>query len=216
MGTMQNIADRFWMTIGKTEKVYPVIVEKHRVKGDDVVYDSRDRGRTLVNDQGRKTFELKGEPYAEGLVKYEDFEETMEGNNRVNIVMIDRDKFVPLKKNYNFSQETYIDEDDEILETVEVQEDALEYVLGVSTFLEWAENSWQDTSRIVETQEEKWWQQEKFQAAILFVSAGLFFIFLGFAQGEMYWGEVTQQLGQNTESLDALADQLSQQIGGGN
>lgn len=216
MGTIQNIADKFWMTIGKTEKVYPVEVEKHRVQGDEVIYDSRDRGRTLVNEEGTKTFELKGEPHAEGLVKYENFQDTVHGQNRVALVMIDRDKFVPLNKTYNFSKDTYLDEDDKVMDNVEVEENALEYVLGVSTFLEWAENSWQDTSRIVETQEEKWWQQDKFQAAILFVSAGLFFIFLGFAQGEMYWGEVTEQLGQNTEAMNALQDQLSQQLGGGN
>jgi len=214
MGTIQNLADRFWMTIGKTEKVYPVVVEKHRVKGDTMVFDSMDRGRTLVDDDGDKTFELMNEPYAEGLVKYEDFEQTMGGGNRVTLAMIDRDKFVPMHKEYNFEKQTYLD--DNVLEEYDVEYNALEYTLGVSTFLEWAENDWQDSSRIVETETEKWWQQEKFQAAILFVSAGLFFIFVGFAAGETYLKEIGERLAQNTETMEALRDQISQNLGGGN
>jgi len=128
--------------------------------------------------------------------------------------MIDRDKFVPMHKEYNFEKQTYLD--DEVLNEYNVQYNALEYTLGVSTFLEWAEKDWQDSSRIVETETEKWWQQEKFQAAILFVSAGLFFIFVGFAAGETYLKEITDQLGQNTEALNTLQDQISQNLGGGN
>lgn len=213
MGTIQNLADRFWMTIGKTDKVYPVVVEKHRVKGDNtVVFDSMDRGRTLVDDEGQKTFELMNEPYAEGLVKYEDFQQTMGGGNRVSVAMIDRDKFVPLHKNYNFDKDTYLDQD--VLDEYDVEYNALEYTLGVSTFLEWAESDWQDSSRIVETQNDTWWQQEKFQAAILFVSAGLFFIFVGFAAGETFLKELSEKLAQNTEAVNSLRDQLAQQLGG--
>lgn len=212
MGTIQNLADRFWMTIGKTEKVYPVSVEKHRVKGDTLVFDSMDRGRTLVDDSGQKTFELLNEPYAEGLVKYEDFEQTMGGSNRVTVAMIDRDKFVPLHKNYDFSKETYLS--DEILDEYDVDYNALEYTLGVSTFLEWAESDWQDSSKIVETNSEEWWQQEKFQAAILFVSAGLFFIFVGFAAGETYLGKFSEQMAQNTEALNQLQQELANRLGG--
>jgi len=216
MGTIQNIADRFWMMIGKTEKVYPVEVEKHRVKGDTLVYDGKDRGRTLVDDEGRKNFELLNEPYAEGLVKYEDFLDTKDGN-RVALAMIDRDKFVPLQRKYDFSKDTYLDlDEDEIKnpENIEVEENALEYVLGVSTFLEWAEQDWQDTSRIVETQNEKWWEQEKFQAAMLFVGAGLFFIFIGFALGETFLKDVAERLAENTEALNQLRNEFGQQIGG--
>jgi len=212
MGTIQNLADRFWMTIGKTEKVYPVVVEKHRVKGDTLVFDSMDRGRTLVDDSGQKTFELLNEPYAEGLVKYEDFEQTMGGTNRVAVAMIDRDKFVPMHKNYNFDKETYLSDD--ILDEYNVEYNALEYTLGVSTFLEWAESDWQDSSKIVETNSEEWWQQEKFQAAILFVSAGLFFIFVGFAAGETYLGEFAEQMAQNTEAMNQLQQELANRLGG--
>jgi len=212
MGTIQNLADRFWMTIGKTEKVYPVVVEKHRVKGDTLVFDSMDRGRTLVDDSGQKTFELLNEPYAEGLVKYEDFEQTMGGTNRVAVAMIDRDKFVPMHKNYNFDKETYLSDD--ILDEYNVEYNALEYTLGDSTFLEWAESDWQDSSKIVETNSEEWWQQEKFQAAILFVSAGLFFIFVGFAAGETYLGEFAEQMAQNTEAMNQLQQELANRLGG--
>jgi len=212
MGTIQNLADRFWMTIGKTEKVYPVTVEKHRVKGDTLVFDSMDRGRTLVDDSGQKTFELLNEPHAEGLVKYEDFEQTMGGSNRVAVAMIDRDKFVPMHKNYNFDKETYLS--DEILNEYDVEYNALEYTLGVSTFLEWAEKDWQDSSKIVETESEKWWQQEKFQAAILFVSAGLFFIFVGFAAGETYLKNLSEQMAQNTEAVNQLQQELANRLGG--
>jgi len=206
MGTIQNIMDRFWITVGKTEKVYPVQVEKYRVQGENIVFDSMDAGRTLVDDEENKTFELKNEPYAEGMVSYQDFEETMDGGNRVALVMIDRDKFVPLRKNFDFSQETYLDEEEQ--EMFEVDENALEYTLGVSTFLEWAEKDWQESSRIVETENAKWWQQEKFQAAILFVSAGLFFIFVGFAAGETYLKDLVEQMSNLEQALKTAGSTL--------
>lgn len=192
MGVIQNIADRMYMTLGKTEKVYPVKVEKHRVQGDDIIFDEMDRGRTLVDDKGNKVFELLNESQAEGLVKYEDFEQSLKGDNYVALCMINRDKFVPLKRSYNLSQDTYLSEEE--LESFDVEENALEYVLSVSTFLEWADNHIEQSWKITETDEKKWWQQPKMQSAILFIGAGLFFVLTAFAQSELYLKPATEQM----------------------
>jgi len=192
MGVIQNIADRFYMTIGKTRKVYPVKVEKHRVQGDEIVFDEMDRGRTLVDNQGHKVFELLNESQAEGLVKYEDFEKSLKGDNYVAVCMVNRDKFVPLKREYNISKETYLNEDE--LKTYDVDQNALEYVLSVSTFLEWADNHIEQSWKITETDEKKWWQNPKMQSAILFIGAGLFFVLLAFARSEFYVQPLTEQM----------------------
>jgi len=192
MGVIQNIADRFYMTIGKTRKVYPVKVEKHRVQGDEIVFDEMDRGRILVDNQGHKVFELLNESQAEGLVKYEDFEKSLKGDNYVAVCMVNRDKFVPLKREYNISKETYLNEDE--LKTYDVDQNALEYVLSVSTFLEWADNHIEQSWKITETDEKKWWQNPKMQSAILFIGAGLFFVLLAFARSEFYVQPLTEQM----------------------
>jgi len=209
MGVIQNIADKFYMTIGKTKKVYPVKVEKHRVQGNDIIFDEMDRGRTLVDDNGGKTFELMGENQAEGLVKYEDFEKSLKDDNYVSLCMVTRDKFVPLHREYNLDKETYLDADE--LETFDVEENALEYVLSVSTFLEWADQHIEQSWKITETDDKKWWQKPKMQSAILFVGAGLFFVLASFAQGELYMKE----LAENMASLETAVRESGTNIAGG-
>jgi len=192
MGAIQNIADRFYMTIGKTKKVYPVKVEKHRVQGDEILFDEMDRGRTLVDDDGHKVFELLNENQAEGLVKYEDFEQSLKGDNYVALCMVNRDKFVPLRRNYNLSKETYLN--DQEIEDFNVDQNSLEYILSVSTFLEWADNHIEQSWKITETDEKKWWQQPKMQSAILFIGAGLFFVLVAFARSELYLKPLGEQM----------------------
>ena len=107
MGIIQNLVDGFWMKTGKTDKVYPVKVEKHKVEGGEIIFEGMDRGRTLVKNNGSKTFDLMNEPQAEGLVKYEDFVKSKQKENYASIVMITRDKFVPLRRNYNLEYTSF-------------------------------------------------------------------------------------------------------------
>jgi len=215
MGIIQNLSDKFWMKIGKTDKIYPVTVEKYRVVGDKIVFDEIDKGRTLVEEDGTKKFDLLNEPHAEGLVKYEDFQDTLSSGNFISLCMITRDEFVPLNKRFDTSVQSYLS--DEELEQYDIKHDALEYVLGVSTYLNWAEQSFQDSAKIVETSTDKWYEQPKIQAAMLFVGAGLFFVLASVAQGELYYKDVAQRLAENTEATRQLGQNLQNQIpGGGN
>jgi len=258
MGMVQNLVDSFWMKTGKTHKVYPVQVEKHKVKGGDIVFTGMDRGRTLVKN-GNKKFDLMNEPQAEGLVKYEDFAKTKD-KDYVSIVMITRDKFVPLRRQYNLDYDTYEDipkekvfeglefdeeyfsrfdnpeqvaeqitepiknnvelvENRDVLhfeledrdEPVEIESDAvnvkykeepkvdpevntLEYTLGVSSFLDWADQHIEQSWKITEVENEKWWENKNIQAVMIFIAAGLFWVFYGFGLGEIAFGDVTQAM----------------------
>jgi len=116
MGWIQNFVDKFYMTIGKPEKVYPVKVEKHRIQGQNnfdgdladvnIVKEGMDRGRTLVDDQGNMKFQLQNEPHAEGLVKYEDFNQDLEDTKHATVLMVDRQHFVPMPPQYQFVADT--------------------------------------------------------------------------------------------------------------
>lgn len=210
MSVMQNLFDQFWLKIGKTEKVYPVKIKKHRLKGDDIVFEGIDRGRTLKDEQtGEKRFELAGEPFAEGIVNYEDFEKATNGE-WVSVLMVNRDKFVPLKTNYNISKETYMDQEE--LQKFDVDQNALEYVLSVSSFLEWADKHIEQSWKITETEQEKWWQNSTVQSAILFVGMGLFFVISFYGHGELY----AKELASNTAALEETMSQALQSgaIGG--
>jgi len=193
MGVIQNIADRFYMTIGKTRKVYPVKVEKHRIQGKkdpseidgdvDTVLEGIDRGRTLIDDDGNMKFELMNEPQAEGLVKYEDFSQDLGDTKYVAVLMVDRKNFVPAQRTWNFADD---------FENSGVSE--LEYVLKTPKMKEHAVNQFEEDSKIVETDEKKWWQNPKMQSAILFIGAGLFFVLLAFARSEFYVQPLTEQM----------------------
>lgn len=209
MGVMQRLYDSFWMKIGKTEKVYPVQIKKHRLKGGEIVFDGIDRGRTLKDSEsGEKRFEISGEPFAEGIVNYEDFEKSSDGD-WISVLMINRDKFVPLKTEYNIDKETYLDEEE--LEKFDIEENALEYTLSVASFLEWADKHIEQSWKITETDSEKWWQSNAAQSAALFIGAGLFFVLLGVARGEFYVKPLAEQMSQ----LESALRQSGQSLGPG-
>lgn len=196
MGIAQNIVDSFYMKIGKPEKVYPVKVEKHRLQGTDeegekeIVLEGMDRGRTLVDDDGNKKFELLNEQRAEGLVKYEDFNQDLGQEHFASVLMVDRENFVPLTRSYN------VDED---YEGSGVSE--LEYCIKTPRMKEMAINQFEEDAKIVETSEDKWWQQQNIQAAILFISAGLFFIFISISAGETYLGDMVDQMASLEDTI---------------
>jgi len=206
MGTLKNLADKFWMTIGKTEKVYPVLVEKHQMidhGGDDgktLKLVGLDRGRTLVQEDGRKKFELLGEPNVEGFVAYEDFNQDIEGSKYVSLAIDDRDNILPLSRHYN------IDED---FEGTGIGE--LEYCVQVNRRKEWAIRDFQESASIVESGTEKWWQKPKMQSAILFIGAGLFFVLMAFAASELYLKPFTDQLA----NLESALNNMQGLTGGG-
>lgn len=215
MGLIQNFVDKFYMRIGKPEKVYPVKVEKHRIQGQkdpseidgdvNIVLEGMDRGRTLVDDNGNMKFELLNEQHAEGLVKYEDFNQDLGDSKYACVLMVDRKNFVPAQRTWSF---------DEDFEGSGVSE--LEYVLKTPRMKEMAINQFEEDSKIVETDEDKWWENPKMQSAILFVGAGLFFVLASFAQGELYFKDLAEQLGQNTEAVNSLRDTVASNLGGGN
>jgi hypothetical protein len=127
--------------------------------------------------------------------------------------MITREEFIPLKKSFDTSVASYTTEEER--ENYDITHDALEYVLGVSTYLEWAEQDYDDSAKIVETSEDKWYEQPKIQAAMLFVGAGLFFVLASVAQGELYYKDVAKRLAENTQALRTVQEGLSSNIGGG-
>lgn len=202
MGIIQNIVDSFKMKIGKSEEVYPVKVIKHRVHGDEPILTGFDQGRTLIDEQGNKKFELRNEPNAQGYVKYEDFRKTDTNREIVDILMINRDKFVPLRSNYNLELPEDVTPEEIEDENLEVDMNALEYTLSVSTFLDWADKHIEQSWQVVETTEDAWYQTAQAKWAIIMVSTGLFFVFLAVANGEFYLKPFGQKITTLAEALN--------------
>lgn len=208
MGILQNFTDKIFMTIGKPEKVFPVKVEKHRVVNDSkgeptLKLEGLDRGRTLVDENGNKKFELLNERRAEGLVKYEDFNQDLGSEKYVSIAVTDRDTIVPLERSYNYVKN---------IEENEKNVNALEYALVTNRLKEWAISDYEQSAKIVETDNKEWWEQPKLQAAMLFAGAGLFFIFLGYAAGEVLIPDLLEALQENTEATRELLNELQGEL----
>lgn len=212
MGVLQNIADRFWITIGQTKKVYPVKVHKYKPDGDEsAVFAGEDRGRTLIDDEGNKTFELMNEPQAEGYVGVEDFEKSSAASNLVSVIMF-RDEFAPLDSSFNFDNNTFMSEED-IEKYDPICDNALEYCIVTSSYKQYLESGWGDVVSVSETQEDSWLSDPRIVSSIMYIGAGLFFIFVGFAAGETFLKELVEKLSQNTEAVNQLQEQLAQNIG---
>ena len=200
--------DKFYMTIGKSKQVYPVKVEVHKVRENengepDFKPEGFTRGRTVVGEDGSMSFELEDESYVEGNIKYEDFNQDVNGQPFVSVAITDRNTCLPIPRTYN------IDRDYEGSGMGEI-----EYALKTERIKDLAIDSYRDEAKIVETSKDRWWEQEKVQAAFLFVGAGLFFVFIGFALGETFLKDVAERLAENTEAVNQLGNQLGQQIGG--
>lgn len=165
MGVLDNISKRFYMTIGKPEKVYPVSVEKYKRRGDDWV-KVKDRGRTVTKEKG-KVFELMKENHIETNIPYSAFDKTSSGTDEATVLMPERDTVVPAKKNIKVEAEEG--------ET----KGSIDLVVDIEAWENWAEQEFQDSAKIVETDEEAWWQDKTVQAMMIFFGAGLFFVFVG-------------------------------------
>ena len=208
MGILQNFTDKIYMTIGKPEKVFPVKVEKHRVVNDSdgkptLKLEGLDRGRTLVDENGNKKFQLLNERRAEGLVKYEDFNQDLGSEKYVSIAVTDRDTIVPLERSYNYEKN---------IEDNAKNVNALEYALVTNRLKEWSISDFEQSAKIVETDNKKWWKQPKLQAAMMFGGAGLFFIFIGYAAGEVMIPDLLEALQENTEATRELLDELQGEL----
>lgn len=183
---ISGLAEKFWMKIGKPEKVYPVKVEKHKRRGEENWVKQMDRGRTVVEDKG-KVFELMNEPHVNTKVPYSAFNNTADGSDEVTVLMPERDTVVPA--------ETQIDPENEKIETV----------VDTTAWETWAEQEFQDSAKIVETEEEKWWENRNVQAMMIFFGAGLFFVFLGVGYSYVINEAVMQELEKLRGSVDAAA-----------
>lgn len=192
MGVMQNIVDWFYMKTGKEQKVYPVTVEKWKIVDGEPVEVGTDLGRTTVDDNGNKQFELYGEELAEGKVKYEDIKHLEDGSKKVSICLTDRENLAPLNKEFK-TEESFEGSD----------LTALEYCVKAGRMKDWVEESIEESYKIAETDDKKWWQADQVKWAIIMISTGLFFIFLGVANGEFYLKPFGERIAELTEALNS-------------
>lgn len=205
------------------EEIYPVKVEKFRVKGlnqaekeelaDDsenvdeidwsklnIVFDSFDRGRTIIDDEeDREYFELMNEPQAEGKVNYNDLDNFVQ-EPLTSIVMISRQKFVPVRR--EFDKQEKMDDPSGWPK--------LKYMFSLESYLDWAREDWRVTRSMAENESEKWWQDRTIQAVMMALGFGIFFILASYGSGELYLKPFTEQLA----SFETVLEQYMQQNGG--
>jgi len=191
MAVLQNIVDWFYMKTGKEDKVYPVKVEKWKLVDGEPKEVGEDLGRTTVDENGNMEFELYGEELAKGKVKVEDINHLEDGTKKVAVLLNDRKNLEPMKKTVD-RQENFEGSD----------LTAIEYCVKAGRMKDWVEESIEESYKIAETDDEKWWQTDQVKWAIIMISTGLFFIFLGVANGEFYLKPFGERITELTQALE--------------
>jgi len=224
MSVAGNIQTWYYKKRGKMEEIYPVKVEKFRVKGlnqaekeeladkaedeDEeidwselnIVFDSFDRGRTIIDDEDeREYFELMNEPQAEGKVNYNDLDNFVQ-EPLTSIVMISRQSFVPVRR--EFAKEEEMDDGSGWPK--------LKYMFSLESYVDYMKEEWRVTRSMAENESEKWWQDRTIQAVMMALGFGIFFILASYGSGELYLKPFTEQLA----SFETVLEQYMQQNGG--
>lgn len=223
MSVAGNIQTWYYKKRGKMEEIYPVKVEKFRVKGlnkaerkeleeeveeggeidwEDlnIVFDSFDRGRTIIDDEeDREYFELMNESQAEGKVNYNDLDNFVQ-QPLTSIVMISRQSFVPVKREFD--------------KTEEMGDGSgwpkLKYMFSLESYIDYMKEEWRVTRSMADNESEKWWQDRTIQAVMMALGFGIFFILASYGSGELYLKPFTEQLA----SFETALEQYMQQNGG--
>lgn len=172
MSYVQKVRDKFWITIGKPEKVFPARVEKYKQRGDSWKKEY-DRGRRYTTPKGDEEYQFMNEQHSADSVPYEYIRETNKGSE-LSVLMPDRDVFVPFR--HSFEKED---------ETVEI-----DYDLDQKNWYRWKEKEWRQTSEIVEEDEDSFFEEN--QTMIVFFAMGLFFLFSFYGYGEYLFSEMSR------------------------
>ena len=188
-GLIDSLSETYYTKIRrKPEKVYPVEVEKYKRRGDDWVKE-KDRGRTVEKQKG-KVFELMKENHVETNLPYGSFDKTASGSDHATVLMPERDTVVPAKKNIKVKNED--------------GEATIDYVVDVEAWEKWAEQEYEDSAQIAETDDQAWWEDKTVQALMIFFGAGLFFVFLGVGYSYVINEAVIQEIERLREGINAM------------
>lgn len=173
MGT-RELKYNLYKKLGRDRKIWPVTVWRMVRRGDQWVWET-DRGRRRKNPETDEwEYEFLKDDVVTDAISYEHMTKGPNGHDLLFVAKPEKDVVMPV------DQETRVEEAEEGPDDVE-----MDWVMDQAHFIKVGENVLERSFDIVKTDDKAWWQEEKLQAAFLFVGAGIFFMLLGISYSKL-------------------------------
>lgn len=171
---------------------YPVTVFKW-VRRADSWKLKIDKGRRIKDSEtGDWKYEFKNDGGETTGISYNAIIDTREFGDVMFVAKPEQNVYLPLSP-------TITIEDDELQSESgewdsDAYSDAFELITSLQQFKEWAEWEIENTYNVVDTADEAWFQDKTVQAAIVFISMGVFLVIAGIAYQKFVSAEVLQAI----------------------
>jgi len=169
MGMIQSARRTYLQKTGKIKEAWPIVIRIYREAGEgNYVLSKVTRGRSLRDEDNRDTVKLEvmDAPLETVEVPYKYFTNRRDGVDELEIVRHTRTSFSPLQKKIKCKGP-----DDE--------EAALDKIYDIEQMKKTAISDFEQKSKVVENDDEPWFENKYVQVFILFLGAGIFFVLLG-------------------------------------
>lgn len=184
---LQNIKYNLYKKFGKDRNLWPVTVWRKVRRGKEWRWE-KDRGRRRKNPEtGEWEYEFLKDDVVTDAVSYEHIQTGSNGNDLLIVAKPEKDVVMPV------NEETTVRQDEDYEGPAEAD---MKWVMDQSHFIQVGKNALERSYDIVQTDEGKWWQEDKLQAAFLFVGAGIFFMLLGISYSKVISNTAVEQLNQ--------------------
>jgi len=185
---------------------YPVTVFKWVRRANDWKLKI-DKGRRIKNrDTGDWVYQFKNDGGETTGISYNAIIDTREMGDIMLVAKPEQDVYLPLNPNVKIEDDELRGEDGQYNNAD--YEDELELITSLQQFKEWGEWELENTYDIVDTEAEEWYQDKTVQAAIVFISMGVFLVIAGIAYQKFVSAELLDAISSLQQSAEAAATGL--------
>lgn len=190
------------ITGGSTD--YPVTVFKWVRRADNWKLKI-DKGRRIKDrDTGDWKYEFKNDGGETTGISYNAIIDTKEFGDILFVAKPEQNVYLPLTPNITIQDGELRDEDGEFKS--EAYTDAFDLITSLKQFKEWAEWEIENTYNVVDTADEAWYEDKTVQAAIVFISMGVFLVIAGIAYQKFVSKELLDAISALQGSAAAAAE----------
>lgn len=163
-----------------------------------------DKGRR-IKDRDTKDwkYEFKNDGGETTGISYNAIIDTKEFGDIMFIAKPEQNVYLPLTPSITINDDELRDENGEF--KTEAYEGAFDLITSLQQFKEWAEWEIENTYNVVDTADEAWYQDKTVQAAIVFISMGVFLVIAGIAYQKFVSQELLNAIGALQGSVASAA-----------
>lgn len=195
--TMKALKYNVYKILGKDREIWPVTVWKKVRRGDSMENGQweTDRARRTKNPKtGEEEYQFLKTGEITDSISYKHLTQGPGGHPLLIAAEPEKGVVLPAKEDWE------LEEGEEGPDNVDMG-----WVMDQSHFIKVGKNELERSYDIVRTDESAWWQEDKLQAAFLFVGAGVFFMLLGISYSKVISEGAVQDLTQLAKQAQTAA-----------